>query len=52
MEAFATMSNEDLLDIGIDNAEHRLMLLNIILKLNRHQVSIGTSLLSSAVPKS
>lgn len=39
MEAFTTMSNEDLLDIGIDDAEHRLKLLNIILKLNRHQVS-------------
>lgn len=39
MEAFTTMSNEDLLDIGIDDAEHRLKLLNIILKLNRQQVS-------------
>ena len=39
MEAFATMSNEDLLDIGIEDAEHRLKLLNIILKLNRQQVS-------------
>ena len=45
MEAFATMSSEDLLDIGIEDAEHRLKLLNLILKLNRQQVRGVVSLL-------
>ena len=51
MEAFATMSSEDLLDIGIEDAEHRLKLLNLILKLNRQQVrGVVSLLLSLAAP--
>ena len=50
MEAFATMSSEDLLDIGIEDAEHRLKLLNLILKLNRQQVRGVVSLLCLWLP--
>ena len=50
MEAFATMSSEDLLDIGIEDAEHRLKLLNLILKLNRQQVRGVVSLLCPWLP--
>ena len=34
------MSDEDLEDIGIENAGHRLKLINAILKLNRTMVGV------------